>query len=285
MNSIYDCFALNNGVQIPCVAFGTYKAAEGKTPEVLENAIQAGYRYFDTASFYGTETYLSEAIKESGMKREDFFIASKAWKDEMGYENTKNAFWASLDRLGTDYLDLYLIHWPLPTPDYQNWKELDLETWKAMEELYKEGRIRAIGLSNFLPHHLENILNHCEIRPAVNQIEFHPGYSQEATVVYCKEKGIQLQAWSPLGRMRMSEEPLLLELSEKYGVSTAQICLKYALQRNIIPLPKSSSVERMKQNQNLFHFKMSKEDMYRLATMPQTGWSGEHPDRERIPLK
>lgn len=281
MNNIYDTFKLNNGVPIPCVAFGTYQAAERKTAEVLETAIQAGYRYFDTASFYETESYLCEAIKESKIPREDFFLASKAWKDEMGYENTKQAFEASLQRLGTDYLDLYLIHWPLPSPDYQEWKSLDMDTWRALEEFYKAGRVRAIGLSNFLPHHIENLLQNCEIRPAVNQIEFHPGYSQEATVSYCQERGIQVQAWSPLGRMKVSEEPLILELAQRYQVSPAQICLKYALQRNIIPLPKASSMKRMKENQALFGFLISDEDMYRLKTMPQAGWSGEHPDRER----
>lgn len=284
MKSISDCFVLNNNVHIPCVAFGTYKAAKGKTASVIRTAIDAGYRYFDTASFYGTEGYLGEAIKDSKIARGNFFITSKVWKDEMGHENTKKAFHATLERLGTDYLDLYLIHWPLPSPGYQDWKALDLETWQAMEELYKEGHIRAIGLSNFLPHHIENILNNCEIRPAVNQIEFHPGYSQEAVVSYCQQRGIQVQAWSPLGRMRVLEEPLLQELAQKYGVSPAQICLRYALQRNVIPLPKSSSMERMKENQNIFHFDISMEDMYRLETIPQTGWSGEHPDRDRVLL-
>lgn len=282
MKSIQDCFELNNGVKIPCVGFGTYKAAQGKTAEVIRTAIDAGYRYFDTASFYGTEPYLCEAVKDSGIPREKFFITSKVWKTEMGYERTKEAFEATLERLGTDYLDLYLIHWPLPEPDYEDWKALDLETWRALEEFYKEGRVRAIGLSNFLPHHIENILQNCEIRPAVDQIEFHPGYSQEAALRYCREKEILVQGWSPLGRMRVSKEPLILELAEKHGVSAAQICLRYALQRNVIPLPKSSSIERMKQNQELFGFEISGEDMYRLETMPQTGWSGEHPDRERV---
>lgn len=282
MKSIQDCFELNNGVKIPCVGFGTYKAAEGKTAEVIRTAIDAGYRYFDTASFYGTESYLGEAVRESGIPREDFFITSKVWKEEMGYEQTRKAFQETLDRLGTDYLDLYLIHWPLPSVGYEEWKQLDLDTWRAMEELYREGRVRAIGLSNFLPHHIENLLEHCKVCPAVDQIEFHPGYSQEAVLRYCQEKGILVQAWSPLGRMRVSKEPLLLEMAQKYGVSAAQICLKYALQRNVIPLPKSSSMERMKQNQDLFGFEISKEDLYRLATLPQIGWSGEHPDRERV---
>ena len=264
---------------MPAVGFGTYKAADGKSADIIKKAIESGYRYFDTASFYGTETYLAEAIRQSGLPREDFFIASKLWKTEMGYENAKAAFRRTLDNLDTDYLDLYLIHWPLPEPGYENWKELDRETWRALEELYAEGKIRAIGLSNFLPHHTENILAECTVRPAVDQIEYHPGYSQEAAVQYCKENGILVQAWSPIGRSRVLKDPLVCELAAKYRVSPAQICLKFAVQRGIVPLPKSSSPERMKQNMDLFSFEMDQEDIWRLATMPQSGWSGEHPDQ------
>ena len=151
-----------------------------------------------------------------------------------------------------------------------------------MEELCAEGKIRAIGLSNFLPHHIDNILKDCKIRPVVNQIEYHPGYSQEAVVSYCKDQNILVEAWSPMGRRRVLDEPLVQKLSGKYGVSPAQICLKFAVQRGIIPLPKSSTVERMRENLDLFSFEMEQEDIWRLATMPQTGWSGEHPDRERV---
>ena len=279
-----ESYILNNGVRIPAVAFGTYKAADGKNADVIRTAIASGYRYFDTASFYGTEVYLAEAIRESGLPRDDFFIASKIWKTEMGYENVKKAFQRTLDNLETDYLDLYLIHWPLPEPGYKEWKELDKETWRAMEELYQSGKVRAIGLSNFLPHHIENILDSCTVRPAVDQIEYHPGYSQEAVVQYCKERKILVQAWSPIGRRRVLEEPLVQMLADKYGVSSAQICLKFASQRGIIPLPKSSSAERMKENLDLHSFELEEEDIWRLATMPQAGWSGEHPDRERVSI-
>ena len=275
-------YILNNGVEIPAIAFGTYKAADGKSADVIRAAIEAGYRYFDTASFYGTETYLAQAVRESEISRDEIFIASKLWKTEMGYENVKYAFERSLDKLNTDYLDLYLIHWPLPDPEYKDWKQLDKETWRAMEELYQAGKVRAIGLSNFLPHHIDNILEDCTVRPAVDQIEYHPGYSQEAAVQYCKERNILVQAWSPIGRQRVLEEPLVLELAGKYAVSPAQICLKFAVQRGIIPLPKSSSIERMKENLDLYSFEMEREDIWRLATMPQAGWSGEHPDRERV---
>lgn len=286
MNNIYgsnkiEHYVLNNGAEIPAVAFGTYKAADGKSADVIRAAIGAGYRYFDTASFYGTETYLAEAIRESGISRGEFFIASKLWKDEMGYENVKSAFERTLNNLRTDYLDLYLIHWPLPEPGYKEWRQLDKETWRAMEELYEAGKIRAIGLSNFLPHHIENILKDCRVRPAVDQIEYHPGYSQEAVVNYCRERGILVQAWSPIGRSRVLDEPLVKELAAKYDVSPAQICLKFAVQRNIIPLPKSSSEDRMRENLDLYSFELEQDDIWRLSTMPQTGWSGEHPDRAR----
>ncbi|MDY4444020.1 MAG: aldo/keto reductase [Butyricicoccus sp.] len=278
MNSIYDCYTLSNGVRIPCVGYGTYKAADGNGSAVIRMALEAGYRYFDTASFYQTETYVAQALRDSGISRSEVFLASKMWKDEMGYAQTKAAFQRTLERLETDYLDLYLIHWPRPDAGYGDWKQLDLDTWRAMEELYEAGKIRAIGLSNFLPQHIENLLQNGKIAPMVNQIEFHPGHTQEATVRYCQAHGIQVQAWSPMGRTRVLKDPLVQELAQNHGVSAAQICLRYAVQRQIIPLPKASSMERMKQNQDLFSFELTQEEMFRLDTMPPTGWSGQHPD-------
>lgn len=287
MNNIYDSYELNNGVKNPCLGFGTYKAADGKSNEIIRMALEAGYRYFDTASFYGTEEYLGQTIRESGIERKDLFLASKAWKTEMGYDNVKKAFEESLKRLETDYLDLYLIHWPLPEDHYKDWKQLDIDTWRGMEELYHEGRVKAIGVSNFLPHHIENLIENCEVIPAVDQIEFHPGYTQEMTVRYCQEHHILIQAWSPIGRSTLLKHPLLMEMAERYQVSVAQLCIRYAVQRGIVPLPKSSSYERMKQNQQVFGFEIAKEDMYRIGTLPQSGWSKLHPDgySEREPVK
>ena len=278
MNSIYDCYTLSNGVRIPCVGYGTYKAADGNGSAVIRMALEAGYRYFDTASFYQTETYVAQALRDSGISRSEVFLASKMWKDEMGYAQTKAAFQRTLERLETDYLDLYLIHWPRPDAGYGDWKQLDMDTWRAMEELYEAGKIRAIGLSNFLPQHIENLLQNGKIAPMVNQIEFHPGHTQEATVRYCQAHGIQVQAWSPMGRTRVLKDPLVQELAQNHGVSAAQICLRYAVQRQILPRPKASSMERMKQNQDLFSFELTQEEMFRLDTMPPTGWSGQHPD-------
>ena len=183
---------------------------------------------------------------------------------------------------GTISLELYLIHWPRPSDLNAEWRDLDVETWKALEDLYKSKKIRAIGVSNFLPHHLNNLLERTSITPMVNQLEFHPGYIQKAAVDFCKQMGIQVEAWSPIGRARVLKEPLLMELAEKYQVSVAQICIRFALQCGVLPLPKSSSGERMHQNLDVFGFDIEENDMYQLMTLPQIGWSGEHPDRERV---
>lgn len=275
-------YELSNGVKIPAIGFGTYKAAEGDTSEVIRTALEVGYRYFDSASFYLTEEYIAKAIKDSGIDRKEVIIATKAWKAEMGYENVKKAFQQSLEKLDTDYIDLYLIHWPLRSPEDKDWKEIDVETWKAMEELYLEGKIRAIGLSNFLPHHIENLLENCEIVPMLNQLEIHPGNMQEAAVRYCQEKGIFVQAYRPIGRGQLFEDVLLKELAEKYQVSIPKLCLRYEYQRGFAAIPKASTREKMMDNLNLFDFEISKTDMYRIDTMPPLGWSGEHPDRERV---
>ena len=201
----------------------------------------------------------------------------------MGYEEALAACERSLKRLNTDYIDLYLIHWPKPTPDCKDWKQLDIDTWRALEKLYKEGKVRAIGVSNFLPHHLDNLLENCEIKPMVDQIEYHAGYTQEATVQYCKQHDILVQAWSPISRGRIFHDVTLVELAEKYQVSIAKLCLRFCIQNGIIPLPKAAGRERMRENMNLFDFEISDEDMKRINTIPQVGWSGEHPDRERVP--
>lgn len=274
-----NSFTLCNGIEIPCPAFGTYKAADGNK-ETIMLAIEAGYRCFDAASFYGTEEYLGEAIAESGIPRSEFFIISKLWKTEMGYSKAAEAFEASLRRLKTDYIDLYLIHWPLPEPGYKDWRTLDCDTWSALEKLYSRGAVRAIGVSNFLPHHIENLLCGCEIKPMVNQIEFHPGYSQENVLSYCRAHNITVQAWSPLGRARVLNDELICRLGEKYGKSPAQICLRYALQRGVMPIVKASGVERMKENADIYSFEISSEDAMQIAGMPPVGWSGLHPDRK-----
>ena len=189
-----------------------------------------------------------------------------------------------MERLGLEYLDLYLIHWPRPDLQRADWRELDARVWSFLEDLYQKGVVRAIGVSNFLPHHLMSLSAHSSLRPMVNQLEYHPGYSQEAAVAYCQARNILVQAWSPLGKRRVLGDPLVCSLAEKYGASPAQICLKFALQRGVVPLPKSSSRQRMEENLAAQSLTLTQEELSRIRTMPQTGWSGEHPDRERVRL-
>lgn len=277
-------FTLANGVEIPAVGFGTYKAADNNDEAIIREAIRQGYRHLDTAAFYFNEEAVGKAVQESGIPREEFFLTSKVWRDRLGYDSTIHEFEESCKKLGTDYLDLYLIHWPRPAELSAEWKDLDVETWKALEDLYKSQRVRAIGVSNFLPHHLNNLMDRTGILPMVNQLEFHPGYMQKAAVDFCQRLGIQVEAWSPIGRARVLQEPLLIELAEKYQVSVAQICIRFALQCGVQPLPKSSSGERMRQNLDVFGFNIEDDDMHQLMTLPQIGWSGEHPDRERVKI-
>lgn len=271
---------LSNGVEIPSVGFGCYKLSTDEMTELMHNAFDAGYRHFDTASFYETEESMGNAFQKLGINRSKLFLTSKAWKTEM--DDVETAFYSTLKRLKTDYLDLYLIHWPRPDLSDPSWAETDLKAWRVLEKLYKKGDVRAIGVSNFLPQHLLPLMAACDIAPMTDQLEIHPGYGQECAVSFAREHGIQMEAWSPLSRGRAMNHPLLQELAEKYGRSTAQICLRYSVQQCIIPLPKSSSPERMRQNLDVFSFSISDKDMYRLRTLPQTGWSGEHPDYERV---
>lgn len=276
---------LNDGNKIPEVGFGTYKSTDGSGYEVILTAIQAGYRSLDTAQLYENEEEVGRAVKESGIPREEFFLTSKLNRNLLGYDSAKAELEKTLKRLGTDYLDLYLLHWPRADygkTEFDDWKQLDIESWRALEELQKEGKIKSIGVSNFLPHHLDNLLEHASVVPAINQLELHPGYMQTVACDYCREHGIALEAWSPIGRGRLKENGILCDLADKYQVSVPHLCLVYLYQEGIIILPKSSNYERMKENMILDDIVISKEDLWKLRTMPQAGWSGEHPDCERV---
>ncbi len=282
IKSISDTYTLSNGLEIPCMGFGTYNPTGGDNCEIIKTAIRAGYRYFDTASLYGTERALGQAVKESvaesGLDRKNLFIVSKLWTDEMGYHEAKKAFERSLNRLQMDYLDMYLIHWPKQSEDDDAWKERSMETWLAMEELCMAGKIKGLGLSNFLPHHMAHICENAKVMPVADQLEVHPGYMQESALAGCRQQRMMVQAWSPLGRSRLLSDPLLQRLAQKYGKSPAQICLRFLLQQEIIPLVKASGEVRMKENMDIFDFEIEAEDMGLLQCMPQTAWSGEHPD-------
>lgn len=267
-------FVLENGVELPFLGFGTYLVKE---ESILLDALQVGYRHLDTARRYENEKEVGRAVKNSGIPRREIFLTSKLWKTELGYDKTMKSFDATLKDLGVNYLDLFLIHWPMPYPG-ADWKPLVTESWKALEQLYEEGAVRAIGVCNFLPQHLLHLMKNANTMPMVNQLEFHPGYTQHATTAFCMNHGIQTEAWSPLGRGKLLDDPLILELAKKYGKSPAQICLRFCLQNNVLPLPKSSAPERMKANLDIFDFDLELEDVYRLMTMPQTGWSGIHPE-------
>ena len=279
MKQLSDSFILNNGYKIPCVGFGTWQTPDGETAvSAVKAALKSGYRHIDAAAIYGNEIGVGKGISESGIKRADLFVTSKVWNDERGYQKTINAFAKTLADLQLDYLDLYLIHWPASSSRYSNWEELNLETWRAMTDLYKAGKIRAIGVANFLPHHLAALMK-TEVPPMVNQIEFHPGQMQNETVKLCKEESILVEAWSPLGMGRLLANPLLASIAEKYNKSVAQLCIRWCLQHEVLPLPKSVTPARIAENADVFDFSISEEDMATIDSMANVGGSGLHPDQ------
>ena len=277
MNHMQDDFLLSNGCRIPCLGFGTWRADGEEAYLSALEALRVGYRHIDTAAYYGNEKEVGKAVRDSGIAREKIFVTSKVWCADRGYESTKEAFYRSLAALGMDYLDLYLIHWPASPSRFENWKEINLSTWRAMTELYREGLIRAIGVSNFLVHHLDPFVTQ-EVLPMVNQIEYHPGYLQEETVDFCRRHDILVTAWSPLGRTRVFENPLLCEIASRYQKSVAQVCLRFCLQNGVLPLPKSVTPARIEENTRIFDFALSDSDMQAIATMGICGESGRHPD-------
>lgn len=278
MQNLTDTFTLSNGTKIPCVGFGTWQTPDGETAvNSVKKAIESGYRHIDTAAAYKNEGSVGQAIKESGVAREDLFVTSKLWNSERGYEKTKAAFEQTLKELDTDYLDLYLIHWPANEKQFDNWKEINNETWRAMTELYEAGKVKAIGVSNFMTNHLEPLLE-SEVKPMVNQIEYHPGHTQDGVVDLCKQYDILVEAWSPIGSGRLLEDESLKEIAEKYNKSVAQLCIRYVLQNGALPLPKSVTPERIEENTHVFDFEISDEDMKQLDSMQNIGFSGMDPN-------
>lgn len=266
---INSCAVLNNGVKMPWLGFGTYKAKSEECIEGVKEALNAGYTHIDTASFYGNEESIGIAIKQSNIDRSNIFLVSKVWNEDQGYENTLKSFEASIKELDTDYLDLYLIHWPL---------KLSRETWKAMEKLYSEGKVRAIGVSNFNIEHLKYIMDICEVAPMVNQIEFHPELIQHDLIDFCKLNKIQMEAWSPLMRGRIFQIPLFKILSEKYNKTISQIVLRWDLQMGFVTIPKSTNIERIIENTDIFDFEISIEDMIQIEKLNKGLRIGMDPD-------
>lgn len=282
MNKITDNYILANGVEIPCVGFGTWQTPDGEVAvSSVKEAIKAGYRHIDTATIYRNEASVGQAIRESEVPREELFITSKVWNDARGYENTLKAFDVSMEKLGLDYLDLYLIHWPNPLEFRDCWESKNAETWRAMEELYKTGKIRAIGISNFRPHHIDTLLKTAMVVPMVNQICIHPGYLLSETISYCQEKGILLEAYSPLGTGKIFEAAEITPIAEKYGKSVAQVCLRWSLQKGFLPLPKSVTVSRIHENIDLFDFELTSAEMAVLSNMENICGDHGHPDEKK----
>lgn len=268
MKALTDCYTLSNGVKIPCIGFGTWQVENGNVAvSSVKAALEAGYRHIDTAAGYGNEESLGIAARESGIARADLFITSKLQNGMHGYENTLVAFEQTMKNLGMEYLDLYLVHWPNPIKFRDHWQEANAGTWKAFEELYRAGRIRAIGISNFRPHHIEALLRTATIAPMVNQIRLCPGDTQDDVVAYSREHGMLLEAYSPLGVGKIFQVPEMIALAEKYGKSIAQICIRWSLQRGYLPLPKSVTPERIRENAQVFDFELSPEDVQCIADL------------------
>lgn len=333
ISSLSDTVVLRDGVKMPGIGFGTYKSTEGNDAEdSVREAIKCGMRHIDAASFYKNEEGVGRGIAlglaENGLSRGDIFVTSKVWTADKAYDDAVRSCRESLSRLKLEYLDLLLIHWPADVHAYPDWREINFDTWRAFTDLYKDGLVRAIGVSNYWPEHIEPLMD-LEVPPMVNQIEYHPGYMQNGTTsaldgyrenyykeragipydpndrirteytleectsdgsgkvcsgfcaedvpAYCKERGIAVEAWSPLGRAKALNAPLLISLAEKYGKSPSQICLRWELQHDIVPLPKSVHPERIKENTEIFDFDLSAKDMSLIDALPITGFSTHTP--------
>lgn len=280
MKSLSDCFILNNGVQIPCLGLGTWQTDGDTTAAAIKAALECGYRLIDTAAAYGNEASVGRAVKESGFKREDVFITSKLRNAYHGYSATLEAFEGTLAKLDTDYLDLYLIHWPNPLQFRTIWQQATADTWRAFEELYKAGHIRAIGLSNFMPHHIETLMQTAIVAPMVNQLKLCPGVTQPEAVRYSKQNDILVEAYSPFGTGNIFEVPQIQAIATSYGKSVGQVCLRWSLQNGFLPLPKSSNSKRIRENTEIFDFELTAEDVNTISDLK--GYCGEASDPDHI---
>ena len=271
ISSINDCTLLNNGLKMPWLGFGVYQIDDGQKVELaVRQALEVGYRSIDTAAIYKNERGVGKAIRESGVPREDIFLTTKVWNSDQRAKRTMAAFEESLERLDAEYVDLYLVHWPV--------KGCYQETWQVMEEIYQSGRAKAIGVSNFQIHHLEGILQISQVVPSVNQIEFHPFLVQPALLKFCQEHKIQVEAWSPLVQGEIVDVPAVQKLAEKYGKTPAQIALRWDLQHEVVTIPKSTHSNRIAENAQIFDFALSQADMNLLDMLDEEKRVGPDPD-------
>ncbi|MED4037159.1 aldo/keto reductase [Niallia taxi] len=275
MKHLQDTVALSNGVQMPWLGLGVFQVEDGSTVvESVRTAIKNGYRSIDTAAIYQNETGVGQGIKEglaeAGISREELFITSKVWNEDLGYEKTLAAFETSLEKLGLDYLDLYLIHWPKANK-YK-------EAWRALETLYKNGKVKAIGVSNFQIHHMEELMKDAEMKPMINQVEFHPKLTQVELRSFCQQHGIQVEAWSPLMQGKLLDNSLLMTIAAKYNKSVAQVIIRWDLQNGVITIPKSIKEHRIIENADVFDFSLTTEEMEQIAGLNEDLRVGPDPD-------
>lgn len=264
---------LSNGVEIPIIGFGTWQTPDGNILiRDIKQGIRAGYRLFDTASLFKNEVSVGQAVRECGVPREQIFVTTKLWNTDRGYDSALRAFDASFNSLGLEYIDLYLIHWP----DAKN-PDVNIATWRALEKVYNEKRVRAIGVSNFLPHHLDPLFAVAEVPPMVDQIEFHPGYLQLDVLHYCREHDMVVEGWSPLGNGKVLQNPIVEAIARNYHTSPAQVCIKWSIQHGVIPLPKSTTPVQMYQNLDL-DFTLTDQEMFSIDCLPVQG-GDYHPDK------
>lgn len=281
LTNINSKLNLNNGTQIPCVGYGTFRTPADVAEKAVADAIKVGYRHIDTAAVYGNEEAVGKGIKDSGIAREDLFVTSKLWNDNRGYDEAKKAFQETLERLQMDYLDLYLIHWPANQKQFgTDASKINAETWRALEDLYDEGKIKAIGLSNFMPHHIVDLMKTARIAPAVDQIEVHPGWPHTEQVKYLQAHNILVEAWAPLGGQgaQVLTNPTILQIADKYNKTAAQISLRWVLQQGIVPLPKSIHENRMIQNTEIFDFALTDDEMRKISFLTNLGGQCADPD-------
>lgn len=281
LKNVNSPLKLNNGVEIPCVGYGTFRTDPAVTAQAVEDAINAGFRHIDTAMVYQNEEGVGQGIKAAGVDRQELFVTSKLWNTDRGYEATKEAFQKSLDRLGLDYLDLYLIHWPANEKQFgTEAAKLNAATWRAMEELYEAGKIRAIGLSNFMPHHVAELMQTAKIKPMVDQIEVHPGWPHSEEIKKLQAMDIQVEAWGPLGGQGATvlTDPTMERIAAAHGKTTAQVSLRWIIQQGVLPLPKSVHVNRIKENMDVFDFELSDAEMTAITALTDLGGQCKDPD-------